>query len=169
MLGLAENVAREQLSAVEEARAYAALLDEFELSLGDVAERVGRSKPAVSNRIRLLELPEDVLELVAERCPERGARARRALAPRRRRPASPCEACRQRGPQRPRDRARSAGGWSAPPRSSGERVDPALAERARSAAERVMGLPARVSAGRLEVHFADETRLAELVEALEAL
>ena len=56
LLGLVENVAREQLSPVEEARAYASLVDEFELSLGDVAERVGRSKPAVSNRLRLLEL-----------------------------------------------------------------------------------------------------------------
>ena len=64
-LGLVENVARENLSAVEEARAYASLLDEFELSLGEVAERVGRSKPAVSNRVRLLELPEEVLWMLA--------------------------------------------------------------------------------------------------------
>ena len=48
-------------------------------------------------------------------------------------------------------------------------VDPALAERARTAAERVTGLPARVSAGRLELQFADETQLAELVELLETL
>ncbi len=65
LLGLVENVAREQLSPVEEARAYASLVDEFELSLGDVAERVGRSKPAVSNRLRLLELPEEVLWMLA--------------------------------------------------------------------------------------------------------
>src|SRR5258708_24307969 len=38
--------------------------DEFGLSLGEVAERVGRSKPTVSNRIRLLELPEDVLAMI---------------------------------------------------------------------------------------------------------
>ena len=44
LLGLVENVAREQLSAVEEARAYALLLDEFELSLGDLAERVGKAE-----------------------------------------------------------------------------------------------------------------------------
>src|SRR5205085_64249 len=49
---------------VEEARAYAVLLDEFGLSLGEVAERVGHSKPAVSNRMRLLELPEDVLAML---------------------------------------------------------------------------------------------------------
>ncbi len=65
LIGLVENVARENLSPVEEARAYASLIDEFELSLGDVAERVGRSKPSVSNRVRLLELPEDVLWMLA--------------------------------------------------------------------------------------------------------
>src|SRR4029077_16905170 len=64
LLALVENVAREQLAAVEEARAYAALVDEFALALGDVAERVGRSKPSVSNRLRLLELPDDVLGMV---------------------------------------------------------------------------------------------------------
>src|SRR5207253_7581889 len=65
LLALVENVAREQLSAVEEARAYAVLLDEFGLSRGEVAERVGRSKPSVSNRLRLLELPDEVLWMVA--------------------------------------------------------------------------------------------------------
>ena len=64
LYALVENVARENLSPVEEARACAVLLDEFGLSLGEVAERVGRSKPAVSNRIRLLELPDDVLSMV---------------------------------------------------------------------------------------------------------
>src|SRR5207248_289762 len=54
LLALVENVAREQLSAVEEARAYAALVDEFGLALGEVAEQVGRSKSSVSNRLRLL-------------------------------------------------------------------------------------------------------------------
>src|SRR5919108_3099959 len=44
LLGLVENVARENLSPVEEARAYAVLVDEFALSLGDVADRVGKSK-----------------------------------------------------------------------------------------------------------------------------
>jgi ParB family transcriptional regulator, chromosome partitioning protein len=65
LLALVENVARENLSPVEEARAYASLVDEFELSLGEVAERVGRSKPSVSNRLRLLELPEEVLWMLA--------------------------------------------------------------------------------------------------------
>ena len=64
LLGIVENVAREQLSPVEEARAYALLIDEFGLSLGEIGERVGRSNPAISNRVRLLELPEDVLGMV---------------------------------------------------------------------------------------------------------
>ena len=64
LLGLVENVAREDLSPIEEARGYAVLMDEFELSLGEVAERVGRSKPAISNKLRLLELSDDVLAMV---------------------------------------------------------------------------------------------------------
>src|SRR4029077_7296341 len=67
LLGLVENVAREDLSPIEEARGFAVLIDEFGFSLGEVAERVGRSKPTVSNRIRLLELPEDVLAMIARR------------------------------------------------------------------------------------------------------
>ena len=64
VLGLVENVAREELTPVEEARAYALLMDEFELALGDLADRVGRSKPAISNRMRLLELSDDILAMV---------------------------------------------------------------------------------------------------------
>ena len=76
LLSLVENVAREQLSAVEEARAYAVLLDEFGLTLGEVAERVGKAKSTVSNRVRLLELPEDVLWMLARgELTERHARA----------------------------------------------------------------------------------------------
>src|SRR5205807_6632910 len=64
LLALVENVAREDLSPAEEARAYAVLVDEFGLSLGELAERVGRSKPSVSNRLRLLELPDDVIAML---------------------------------------------------------------------------------------------------------
>ena len=108
LLGLVENVAREELSAVEEARAYAVLLDEFELSLGELAERVGRSKPTVSNRLRLLELPDDVLGMV-ERGELTEGHARAVLAvpgPRRppppRAPDRPAGACRFERPSAPR-------------------------------------------------------------------
>ena len=61
---LIENMVREDLNPVEEARACAALVDELGLTKEDLAKRVGRSRPAVSNLIRLLELPDEALELL---------------------------------------------------------------------------------------------------------
>jgi ParB family chromosome partitioning protein len=168
LLALVENVARENLSPVEEARAYATLLDEFELSLGDVAERVGRSKPGVSNRLRLLELPEEVLWMLARgELTEGHARAVLALPDDEARTRLARRASRDGLTVRATERAAQDGGARRRPRQA--RVDPALAERARASAERLTGLPARVSAGKLELHFGDETRLEELVETLEAL
>ncbi|HEY2436768.1 MAG TPA: ParB/RepB/Spo0J family partition protein [Solirubrobacteraceae bacterium] len=63
-LALIENMAREELSPVDEARACAALVEELGLSREEVGLRVGRSRVAVSNLIRLLELPDEALELV---------------------------------------------------------------------------------------------------------
>jgi ParB family transcriptional regulator, chromosome partitioning protein len=63
-LALIENMAREDLNPVEEARACALLVDELGLSRDDVGKRVGRSRVAVSNLLRLLDLPDDVLDLL---------------------------------------------------------------------------------------------------------
>jgi ParB family chromosome partitioning protein len=63
-VALIENMAREDLNPVEEARACAALTDELGLTREEVGLRVGRSRVAVSNLIRLLELPDDALELI---------------------------------------------------------------------------------------------------------
>jgi ParB family chromosome partitioning protein len=63
-LALIENMAREDLSPIEEARACAALVEELELTREEVGRRVGRSRVAVSNLIRLLDLPEEAIELV---------------------------------------------------------------------------------------------------------
>ena len=63
---LIENVAREDLNPVDEARACATLVDELGLSKEELATRLGRTRPAISNLIRLLDLPDDVLELLAE-------------------------------------------------------------------------------------------------------
>src|SRR3954467_10819758 len=63
-LALAENMAREDLNAVDEARACAMLVEDLGLTKGEVGRRVGRSRVAISNLIRLLELPEEVLELI---------------------------------------------------------------------------------------------------------
>ena len=171
LLGIVENVAREQLTPVEEARAYALLVDEFGLSLGEIGERVGRSKPAVSNRMRLLELSEDVLGMV-ERGELTDGHARAVLAvpdnEGRRRLAR--EIVTKGLTVRAAERAaRWAGAQRKPRREPATKVDPALAERVRVACERATGFRPRVTASRIEIPIADEHELAELAEALERL
>ena len=65
-LGLIENLQREDLNPAEEARGYQVLMDEYNLTQEQVAQRMGKSRPAVANTLRLLALPEDVLVLVEE-------------------------------------------------------------------------------------------------------
>jgi ParB family transcriptional regulator, chromosome partitioning protein len=168
LLALVENVAREDLSPVDEARGYAVLIDEFGLSLGEVAEHVGRSKPAVSNRLRLLELPDDVLALVERgRLTEGHARAvlavpdddgRRSLARR---------IVRQGLSVRAAERAARWAGARTKPRRV-QPANPALAARVRDACERLTGAGARVAAGRIEIFWESETQLEEIVEGLES-
>ena len=64
-MALIENMAREDLNPVESARACAALVEDLDLSKEEVARRVGRSRSAISNLIRLLDLPDQVLDLLA--------------------------------------------------------------------------------------------------------
>lgn len=59
-----ENVQRENLNAVEEAMAYDVLIDRYGLTQEQVAKQVGKSRSAVTNMLRLLDLPEEVLELL---------------------------------------------------------------------------------------------------------
>ena len=63
-VALIENVARKDLNSVEEARAFATLSKEFGLSYRQIGNRVGRSESAVTNRLRLLQLSEEILELL---------------------------------------------------------------------------------------------------------
>jgi len=64
-LALIENLQREDLSPLEEAAAYRRLIDEYGLTQEEIAERVGRSRPAIANALRLLALPESVKAQVA--------------------------------------------------------------------------------------------------------
>jgi len=66
-LAVIENMAREDLNPVEEARACSGLVEELGLTREEVGLRVGRSRVAVSNLIRLLDLPDEALELLARR------------------------------------------------------------------------------------------------------
>ena len=61
---LIENMAREDLNPIEEARACAALVEELGLTRKEIGRRVGRSRVAVSNLVRLLDLPDEVIELL---------------------------------------------------------------------------------------------------------
>ncbi|MFT7600640.1 MAG: ParB family chromosome partitioning protein [Acidimicrobiales bacterium] len=62
---IVENLHREDLNALEEAAAYQQLIDEFELTQDQVAKRVGKSRSAVSNTLRLFQLPGSVQKMVA--------------------------------------------------------------------------------------------------------
>jgi ParB family transcriptional regulator, chromosome partitioning protein len=168
LLGLVENVAREQLTPIEEARAYAVLIDEFSLSLGEVAERVGRSKPSVSNRIRLLELPDDVLGMVERgQLSEGHARAVLAVPDHEGRRRLAREIVRRGLSVRAAEQRAKWAGARQRPRTHSAPVDPALADRVRSAIEQLTGRQSRVLPGRVELPFGDEHDLAELAEALE--
>ena len=167
LLGLVENVAREELTPIEEARAFAVLVDEFELSLGDIAERVGASKPAVSNRLRLLELSDDILGMVERgELTEGHARAVLAVPDNEGRRHLARKIVRQGLSVRAAEReARWSG--AATKRRRRPAADPQLAERVRAAAERLTGFPARVSVRGLEIPIESEVQLEELAEALE--
>ncbi|HEY4346084.1 MAG TPA: ParB/RepB/Spo0J family partition protein [Gaiellaceae bacterium] len=169
LLGLVENVARENLSAVEEARAYAVLIDEFELTLGEVCEHVGRSKPAISNKLRLLDLSDDVLAMV-ERGELSEGHARAVLA-------VPDHAERRRFARKIVAQGMSVRAAERAARWSGARtkartktaVDPVLARRVKDGLTRLTGLEVRVGVGKVELAYDDELDLEQLAEALDRL
>lgn len=63
---LLENIQRQDLNAIEEARAYQTLLQEFGLSQEEVARRVGKNRASIANALRLLKLPDDVQQEIAQ-------------------------------------------------------------------------------------------------------
>jgi ParB family chromosome partitioning protein len=169
LLGLVENVAREDLSPIEEGRGYSVLIDEFGLSLGEVAGRVGKSKPTVSNRIRLLELPDDVLELLnRNELSEGHARALLAVPDHDARRRLARRIVRDGLSVRSAERAAKAAGARTRERRVSA-VDPALAARVRDAFRTLTGFDSRVGAAGLQVAVDGDTELEELAEALERL
>jgi len=63
-LALIENLQREDLNPVEEAKGYRRLIDEYHMTQSELADRVSKSRSAVTNTLRLLDLPDDILELL---------------------------------------------------------------------------------------------------------
>lgn len=75
-MALVENIQREDLSAIEEAKSYLAIMRQSQITQQEVAKRVGKSQSAVANKIRLLNLPEEIQQGVVEASiTERHARA----------------------------------------------------------------------------------------------
>jgi ParB family transcriptional regulator, chromosome partitioning protein len=179
-LALVENMVREDLNPIEEARACAALVEELGLTREEVGRRIGRSRVAVSNLLRLLELPEEAIELLEARqlteghgralllAEDHGARRRLAR-----------ESAAEGWPVRTlEERARESNG-GARAGGAGERRASALhPDRAQAAADiattlgRVLGADVKVRATRAgyraELEFADPEEALELARRLEA-
>lgn len=76
LIALVENVQREDLNYLEEARAYKKLMEDFNLTQSEIAEKVSKQQSTISNKIRLLSLPENLQEqLINNKLTERHARA----------------------------------------------------------------------------------------------
>lgn len=76
MIAVVENVQRENLSYIEEAYAYRRLIDEFGLTQGELAQKIGKKQSTISNKMRILTLPESIQEkLLDSRLTERHGRA----------------------------------------------------------------------------------------------
>lgn len=76
LIALVENVQRENLNFLEEARAYKKLMVDFDLTQGEIARRVSKQQSTISNKIRILSLPEDIQEAIIKNgLTERHARA----------------------------------------------------------------------------------------------
>ncbi|MBQ7780355.1 MAG: ParB/RepB/Spo0J family partition protein [Clostridia bacterium] len=65
-VAIIENVQREDLNAIEEAAAYRSLIEDYGMTQEELSKQIGKSRPAVANILRLLELPDEVMALVKE-------------------------------------------------------------------------------------------------------
>ncbi|MDI6822345.1 MAG: ParB/RepB/Spo0J family partition protein [Actinomycetota bacterium] len=65
-ISLIENLQREDLNAIEEAMAYRQLIEQYNITQGELANRVGRSRVAITNTLRLLQLPDEIKQLITD-------------------------------------------------------------------------------------------------------
>ena len=167
ILAIIENVQRADLGPLEEARAYQSLIDEFGLSQEEVARRVGKSRPAVTNSLRLLQLPPDAQEeLASGRLSAGHARALLAVAGDDARRTLTREIV-HRG-LTVRDAERAARQTAAEP--AAPRRDPDItrmeSDLARALGTKVRIQPSRGGTGRLEIDYFSDDDLARLVDRL---
>jgi len=65
-LALIENLQREDLNSIEEAQAYKSLIEEYDMTQEEISKKIGKSRPAIANSLRLLQLPQVIKNLIAE-------------------------------------------------------------------------------------------------------
>jgi ParB family chromosome partitioning protein len=178
-LALVENVVRTDLDPIEEARAYARLCDEMGLTQADVAQAVGRSRVSVTNALRLLDLPDEVIGMLERRELSEGHGRALLQAPDhedRRRLAA--EAVRRGWSVRALETAARAAAGAPAARPTRRRAarpswfDVELADDLVDAAYAALGVPAKLATDadglRLELRVRDAQELARLRDALGA-
>ena len=171
-MALIENMAREDLNPVEEARGCAALVEELALSKEEVAKRMGRSRSAISNLIRLLDLPDQVLELLeTEQLSEGHGRALLSIRDQDERRRLAREAVAGGWSVRETERqAKGEGGAKAKPVAVRHPDEEAAIGKAEDALERALGRDVRVTSGArgltASIKFEDLDELLALAQAL---
>jgi ParB family transcriptional regulator, chromosome partitioning protein len=174
ILAMAENVSREDLNPVEQARGYAVLADELDLTQTEMARRLGKSRPAIANTLRLLELPDDVLGLIeGGQLSEGHGRAILQVADQDARLALARRAVARGLSVRQTEAAAKATGKTTPRKArQTQSMDDELAHLAVDAAWQSLGLRATVRSGprggRVELHFTTTAELGRIVDQLRA-
>lgn len=163
-LAMIENVQREDINAMEAARAYRRLMDEFGLNQEQVADKVGKARPTIANSLRLLKLPPKVQEMLHEgRLSEGHARALLAI-PQPDGQMAMANAIVEKGLSvREVERATQPTQPKRRPRRS--TPDPNLTAIERSLSER-LGAPVKILSGRIEIAYYGDDDRQRVIEAL---
>ncbi|MDA1038094.1 MAG: ParB/RepB/Spo0J family partition protein [bacterium] len=164
-LALIENIQRQQLGALEEAVAYRALIDEFNLTQVEAAERVGKSRSEVANTIRLLDLPDDVKQALAEGKITRSA-ARTLLAEKDPKKLKEMFQAMISGRMTVRDAESSVRGSSKSNRSTKDPNLQAHEQKLREILGTKVEISERAGKGKMTIHFYSKAELSDLIQQL---
>ncbi|MEP7098802.1 MAG: ParB/RepB/Spo0J family partition protein, partial [Dokdonella sp.] len=170
-MALIENIQREDLSPLEEAHALARLIEEFELTHQQAADAVGRSRAAVSNLLRLLDLPAEIKRLLDERKLDMGHARALATLPEKRAVALAREAAEKKWSVRELEEAvrrldAAASGQAKKPAARDPNIAALERELAEKLAARVNVAHARNGRGKVVIHYHSLDELEGILEHL---
>ncbi len=170
-MALIENIQREDLSPLEEAQALARLIEEFELTHQQAADAVGRSRAAVSNLLRLLDLPAEIKRLLDERKLDMGHARALATLPEKRAVALAREAAEKGWSVRELEEAvrrldAAASGHAKKPAARDPNITALERELAEKLAARVSIAHARNGRGKVVIHYHSLDELEGILEHL---